>query len=40
MSEMQQPLNEQLQNLMDRLILAGLCVTALAVALVILLGAG
>jgi hypothetical protein len=40
MSEMQQPLNEQLQNLMDRLILASLCVTALAMALVILLGAG
>jgi hypothetical protein len=40
MSEMQQTVEAQLQNLMDRLILAGLCVTALALALVILLGAG
>jgi hypothetical protein len=40
MFETKPPVNEQLENLMDRLILTALTVTALALALVALLGSG
>jgi len=40
MLETQRHIHEQLQDLMSRLVLAGLAITALVVALVALLGAG
>ena len=40
MFETKPPVNEQLENLMDRLILSALGITAIVVTLVALIGAG
>ncbi len=40
MSETEQPGDESLQNLMDRLILFGLIIAALAILLLVVFGAG